>query len=95
MAKRSGAPVVPDAQFAWNRRHKLELEDACYGERQAVSPSPTQHFIKEAATSDMLEVESEKLADLKGNTNEKTFAKQMITDHNKQALSRKGWSPAK
>jgi putative membrane protein len=43
----------------------------------------TADFIKEAATSDMLEIESSKLAQQKGNATEKTFAGQMITDHTK------------
>ncbi len=34
----------------------------------------TADFIKEAATSDMLEIESAKLAQQKGNATEKTFA---------------------
>jgi putative membrane protein len=43
----------------------------------------TADFIKEAATSDMLEIDSSKLAQQKGNATEKTFAGQMITDHTK------------
>lgn len=43
----------------------------------------TEDFIKEAAMSDMLEIESSKLAEQKGNADEKTFAAQMITDHTK------------
>ena len=43
----------------------------------------TADFIKEAATSDMLEIEAAKVAQQKGNADEKTFAGQMITDHTK------------
>src|SRR6201994_4510051 len=43
----------------------------------------TEDFIKEAATSDMLEIEAAKIAQQKGNPTEKTFAGQMITDHTK------------
>jgi putative membrane protein len=43
----------------------------------------TADFIKEAATSDMLEIQSSKLAQQKGNAAEKKFAEQMITDHTK------------
>jgi putative membrane protein len=43
----------------------------------------TADFIKEAATSDMLEIEAGKIAEQKGNATEKTFAGQMITDHTK------------
>jgi putative membrane protein len=43
----------------------------------------TEDFIKEAAMSDMLEIEAAKIAQQKGNPTEKTFAGQMITDHTK------------
>jgi putative membrane protein len=43
----------------------------------------TADFIKEAATSDMLEIEAAKVAQQKGNADEKAFAGQMITDHTK------------
>lgn len=43
----------------------------------------TQDFITEAATSDMLEIEAGKIAQQKGNADEKSFAAQMITDHGK------------
>src|ERR1700733_14029125 len=43
----------------------------------------TEDFIKEAAMSDMLEIEAAKIAQQKGNATEKTFAAQMITDHTK------------
>ena len=43
----------------------------------------TVDFIKEAATSDMLEIDASKLAQQKGNAEEKKFAEQMITDHTK------------
>ncbi|WP_426435541.1 DUF4142 domain-containing protein [Bradyrhizobium genosp. P] len=43
----------------------------------------TEDFIKEAAMSDMLEIEAAKIAQQKGNATEKKFADQMITDHTK------------
>ena len=43
----------------------------------------TEDFIKEAAMSDMLEIEAAKVAQQKGNAEEKKFAGQMITDHTK------------
>ncbi len=43
----------------------------------------TEDFVKEAATSDMLEIEAAKIAQQKGNADEKKFAGQMITDHTK------------
>lgn len=54
-----------------------------------VSPS-TADFVKEVAISDMFELESNKLAQQKGNATEKTFAAQMITDHTKTSTELKG-----
>jgi putative membrane protein len=50
----------------------------------------TQDFIKEAAISDMLEIESSKIAQQKGNAEEKKFAGQMIADHTKTSSELKG-----
>src|SRR3954451_8842422 len=43
----------------------------------------TEDFVKEAAMSDMLEIEAAKVAQQKGNADEKKFAEQMIADHTK------------
>jgi len=43
----------------------------------------TADFVKEVAVSDMFEIESSKLAEQKGNAQEKTFGQQMVTDHTK------------
>jgi putative membrane protein len=45
-----------------------------------ISPS-TQDFVTEAANSDMLEIESSKLVDAKGDPKDKAFADQMIKNH--------------
>src|SRR6185437_4616536 len=50
----------------------------------------TEDFIKEAATSDMLEVDAAKIAQQKGNADEKQFARQMVTDHTKTSSELKG-----
>jgi putative membrane protein len=50
----------------------------------------TEDFIKEAAMSDMLEIEAAKVAQQKGNAEEKKFAEQMITDHTKTSSELKG-----
>jgi putative membrane protein len=50
----------------------------------------TEDFIKEAAMSDMLEIESSKIAQTKGDAQEKTFAGEMITDHTKTSTQLKG-----
>jgi putative membrane protein len=53
----------------------------------------TADFIKEAAMSDMLEIESSKFAQQKGNATEKTFAGQMIADHTKTSTELKSMVP--
>ena len=47
-----------------------------------ISPT-TQDFVTEAANSDMLEIAAAKIAQDKGNADEKKFAAQMTTDHTK------------
>jgi putative membrane protein len=54
-----------------------------------VSPS-TADFVKQVAISDMFELESNRLAQQKGNATEKTFASQMVTDHTKTSTELKG-----
>src|SRR3984885_5494315 len=49
----------------------------------------TEDFIKEAAMSDMLEIEAAKIAQTKGDAQEKTFASEMITDHTKTSTELK------
>ena len=50
----------------------------------------TEDFIKEAAMSDMLEIETSKIAQTKGDAQEKKFAAEMITDHTKTSTELKG-----
>jgi putative membrane protein len=47
-----------------------------------ISPT-TADFVKEAATSDMFEIQSSQIAQERGNALEKTFAGTMIKDHTK------------
>jgi putative membrane protein len=54
-----------------------------------VAPT-TADFVKQVAISDMFEIESSKLAEQKGNTQEKTFAQQMVSDHTKTSGELKG-----
>ncbi len=54
-----------------------------------ISPT-TQDFVKQAATSDMLEIAAAKIAQQKGNADEKAFAEHMITDHSKTTADIKG-----
>jgi putative membrane protein len=61
------------------------------GVNSALGISPTTaDFVKEAAMSDMLEIEAGKIAQQKGNADEKKFAGQMITDHTKTSSELKG-----
>lgn len=65
------------------------------GVNSALGITPkTEDFIKEAAMSDMLEIESSKIAREKGNPEEKKFAEQMITDHTKTSTELKSLVPA-
>ncbi len=50
----------------------------------------TEDFIKEAALSDMLEIDAAKIAQQKGDPQEKAFAGEMITDHTKTSSELKG-----
>jgi putative membrane protein len=54
------------------------------GINSALGVAPTTaDFVKEVAISDMFELESNRLAQQKGNAQEKSFAQQMVTDHTK------------
>jgi len=58
------------------------------GERTGINSAlgitpKTEDFIREAAMSDMLEIAAAKVAQEKGNSEVKTFAETMITDHTK------------
>src|SRR5882757_3798908 len=54
----------------------------------------TEDFVKEVAMSDMTEIEAAKLAQQKGNADEKKFAEMMITDHTKTSTELKSMVPA-
>ncbi|ABE40437.1 conserved hypothetical protein [Rhodopseudomonas palustris BisB5] len=53
-----------------------------------VAPA-TADFVKQVAISDMFEIQSNKIAEDKGNAAEKAFAKQMIADHTKTSAELK------
>jgi putative membrane protein len=71
------AAFLSSAAFAQSAGEKTGINSTL-----GIAPK-TADFIKEAATSDILEIESSKLAEQKGNADEKKFAAQMITDHTK------------
>jgi putative membrane protein len=60
------------------------------GVNSALGISPTTaDFVKEVAVSDMFEIQSNKLAQDKGNAAQKSFASQMVTDHTKTSAELK------
>lgn len=64
------------------------------GVNSALGITPkTEDFIKEAALSDMTEIAASKIAEEKGNADEKKFAQQMITDHTKTSEELKSMVP--
>jgi putative membrane protein len=69
--------LLSSAAFAQSVGEKTGVNSAL-----GIAPK-TEDFIKEAATSDMLEIGASKLAEQKGNADEKKFAAQMIMDHTK------------
>jgi putative membrane protein len=86
-------PVL--AQSPGQKPQSIGQQAQSAGEKSGVNsvlgatPS-TADFVKEAAISDMLEIDSSKLAQTKGNAAEKTFAAQMVTDHTKTSTELKG-----
>jgi putative membrane protein len=65
------------------------------GVNSALGIAPkTEDFIKEATLSDMTEIQSAKIAQQRGNAEEKSFAEQMITDHTKTSSELKSLVPA-
>lgn len=79
--------VFATAAFAQSVGEKTGVNSAL-----GIAPK-TEDFIKEVATSDMLEIEAAKVAQQKGNADEKKFAEQMITDHTKTSSELKGIVP--
>jgi putative membrane protein len=65
------------------------------GVNSALGITPkTEDFIKEAAMSDMLEIEAAKIAQQKGNAEEKKFADMMVNDHTKTSSELKSMVPS-
>jgi putative membrane protein len=65
------------------------------GVNSALGIAPkTEDFINEAAMSDMTEIEAAKIAEQKGNAEEKRFAASMLTDHTKTSGELKAIVPA-
>jgi putative membrane protein len=68
---------IATAAFAQSAGEKTGINSTL-----GIAPT-TADFVKEAAMSDLLEIDAAKIAQQKGNAQEKTFAEQMITDHTK------------
>ena len=65
------------------------------GVNSALGVAPkTEDFIKQAAMSDMTEIEAAQIAQLKGNAEEKKFAEMMLADHTKTSNELKAMIPA-
>jgi putative membrane protein len=78
------AALISSSAFAQSAGEKTGINSAL-----GIAPK-TEDFIKEAAMSDMLEIEAAKIAQQKGNAVEKKFAEQMVTDHTKTSTELKG-----
>jgi putative membrane protein len=64
------------------------------GVNSALGIAPkTEDFIKEVALSDMTEIEAAKIAQEKGNADEKKFAEMMVADHTKTSSELKSMVP--
>ena len=74
MIAAAAAALLSSAAFGQSLGEKTGVNSTL-----GISPT-TQDFVKEAATSDMLEIAAAKIAQTKGNADEKAFAAQMITD---------------
>jgi putative membrane protein len=72
-----GATFLSTATFAQSAGEKTGVNSTL-----GIAPKTTD-FIKEAAMSDMLEIQAAKVAEQKGDAEEKKFAAQMTTDHTK------------
>jgi putative membrane protein len=79
-----GCVLLAGPAFAQSAGEKTGVNSAL-----GISPT-TADFVKEVAISDMFEVESNKLAQTKGNADEKAFASKMVSDHTKTSTELKG-----
>src|SRR5215475_4097733 len=80
----TGALTLTSSAFAQSVSEKTGVNSVL-----GITPK-TEDFIKEAAMSDMLEIDAAKIAQQKGNAEEKKFAEVMITDHTKTSSELKG-----
>jgi putative membrane protein len=76
--------LLSSAAFAQSTGEKTGINSVL-----GIAPK-TKDFIKEAAMSDMLEIDAGKIAQDKGDAEEKKFASEMIADHTKTSTELKG-----
>jgi putative membrane protein len=74
--------AAPAAAQTMKDRAKHAAETTGVGSAMGLAPT-TQDFVKNAAMSDMLEIESSKLAQEKADAQSKEFAGHMVQDHSK------------
>jgi putative membrane protein len=82
------ATATASPSFAQSAGEKTGVNSAL-----GIAPK-TEDFIKEVAMSDMLEIETAKIAQQKGDADDKKFADMMITDHTKTSTELKSLTPA-
>ena len=83
----AAAFLISTAAFAQSVGEKTGVNSAL-----SIAPK-TEDFIKEAAMSDMTEIEAAKVAKQKGNAAEKKFAERMLADHTKTSNELKAMVP--
>lgn len=76
--------MLTGAAFAESVTEKTSVNSAL-----GVAPT-TQDFVTEAATSDMIEIQAGKIAQMRGNDAEKKFGAQMVADHTRTSTDIKG-----
>ena len=82
------ALVLTSSAFAQSVGEKTGVNSAL-----GIAPK-AEDFVKEAAMSDMLEIELAKIAQQKGSAEDKKFAAMMVTDHAKTSTELKEMVPA-
>jgi len=80
--------VLSSSSFAQSVGEKTGVNSAL-----GIAPK-TEDFIKQAAMSDITEIEAAQIARLKGNAEEKKFAEMMLADHTKTSNELKAMIPA-
>jgi putative membrane protein len=86
---KSAAIIAAAFMFAGPALAQSTSEKTGVNSLMGIAPK-TQDFVQEAATSDLFEIESSKLALQRADDPTKAFAQQMINDHQKTSTELKG-----